>query len=313
LIDYRSRLLIACSRIFNKMEKIETMILEGKYDRALLELATRDQADPRVLVESGRALAALGRSKEAADNFRQAADRYVVLSEQAAEQEKAATQATKQEESPQIMDESPTLVQPKYDWYQSQTHVFVSITAKKISKDELTLKVQSKSIELGVFNKFRLKLIPFALLNPEHSTHTLTEYRIELKLCKLVSGIWPQLEASEAQPPPVAQASATNAVPKPYASGKDWSKIEKEAVDPSEDDASGDPLNTLLKKIYKDADEDTRRAMMKSYQTSGGTVLTTNWGEAAKKDFAKEIKPPKGQVYKSWDGKVIANDEDNGE
>ena len=38
------------------------------------------------------------------------------------------------------------------------------------------------------------------------------------------------------------------------------------------------PLVPLLLK----GDEDTRRAMMKSFQTSGGTVLSTNWDEVGK-------------------------------
>ena len=44
--------------------------------------------------------------------------------------------------------------------------------------------------------------------------------------------------------------------------------------------------------IYGNADEDTRRAMNKSFQESNGTVLSTNWKEigAKKTDF----QPPKG-------------------
>ncbi len=41
----------------------------------------------------------------------------------------------------------------------------------------------------------------------------------------------------------------------------------------------------FFKQLYSDADEDTRRAMMKSYQESGGTALSTNWKEVAEKDY----------------------------
>ena len=39
------------------------------------------------------------------------------------------------------------------------------------------------------------------------------------------------------------------------------------------DEYGHDPMNTIFKQIYENADENTRKAMIKSYQTSGGTVL----------------------------------------
>lgn len=78
-----------------------------------------------------------------------------------------------------------------------------------------------------------------------------------------------------------------------------WSDLEKEEQKASEED--GDPLTKLFQDIYSKADEDTRRAMIKSFQTSGGTVLSTNWEEVKAKNYEKEISAPKGMEVRKWE------------
>jgi hypothetical protein len=69
----------------------------------------------------------------------------------------------------------------------------------------------------------------------------------------------------------------------------------------AEDKGEGpDALNKLFQQIYANVTDETKRAMMKSYATSGGTVLSTNWGEVKEKDYEKEITPPSGMEVRKF-------------
>ena len=52
----------------------------------------------------------------------------------------------------------------------------------------------------------------------------------------------------------------------------------------------------LFQDFYKGADPDTQKAMMKSYQESNGTALSTNWAEVSKGKV--ETTPPDGMEPK---------------
>lgn len=80
---------------------------------------------------------------------------------------------------------------------------------------------------------------------------------------------------------------------------KDWDSIEREIESELRANPEDGP-NFLFKEIYARGDEETRRAMIKSFQTSGGTVLSTNWKEVKDKDYEGKDRPepPKGQEWK---------------
>lgn len=103
-----------------------------------------------------------------------------------------------------------------------------------------------------------------------------------------------QLDTAPISQAPLAKSSGP-AYPTSSKSGpKNWDNL-----DVDDDDEKDDNVDDFFKKLYKDADPDTRRAMMKSYTESNGTSLSTSWNEASIKTYKTEA--PNGAEAKSWD------------
>ncbi|KAI1865333.1 uncharacterized protein JN550_008381 [Neoarthrinium moseri] len=96
---------------------------------------------------------------------------------------------------------------------------------------------------------------------------------------------------------PNTAAPASSAGPSYPTSSKSGPK-NWDAIDLDEDD-NPEGVDDFFKKLYKDADPDMRRAMMKSYVESNGTSLSTSWEEASKKSYTTS--PPDGVEAKKWD------------
>lgn len=88
---------------------------------------------------------------------------------------------------------------------------------------------------------------------------------------------------------------------KPF-SKKNWDAIIDEFEKEEEKDQG---VNELFKQIYQSSNDDVRRAMNKSFQESGGTVLSTNWDNVANKRV--EPKPPSSNDDKQPEIKDLVN------
>jgi len=118
---------------------------------------------------------------------------------------------------------------------------------------------------------------------PEQSSLKIGRVKIEIFLKKTMACKWESLEKKDVDVPirNWVDTSSMNkhSYPSSSKTKKDWSLLDKEAEKiVGEETPAGDAaVQKLFQSIYSKADEDTRRAMNKSYVESGGTVLSTNW------------------------------------
>lgn len=209
----------------------------------------------------------------------------------------------------------------RHEWYQTLTHVVVTVLIRGCAEQDVTITYERAAVDIsiklpGSHSEYQQSLSLFGAVDVDACKHTVGPTKVEVRLQKATAGKWDALEGSgdgglkAFEPPPAgpapggtsAAAPARPAYPTSRPKKVDWNSLENEVKrDEAEEKLEGDEaLQKLFRDIYARSDEDTRRAMNKSFQTSGGTVLSTNWGEVKEKDFEQEKTAPTGQEWKKW-------------
>ncbi|KAK2574907.1 hypothetical protein KPH14_002598 [Odynerus spinipes] len=198
----------------------------------------------------------------------------------------------------------------KHDWYQTETHVIITILAKntenvKVIFQEHTLSVSAK---LPSGSDYSLELDLAHPVVPDQCSYKVYPSKIEVKLKKKDGIRWTVLEGNlvdknVVEPIPQEILQSGSQPPKYPSSSKksrDWNKVEKEIEkQEAEEKPEGEAaVNALFQQIYGSGSDEVRRAMNKSFLESGGTVLSTNWSVVGKGKV--ERKPPDGMEWKSW-------------
>jgi len=183
--------------------------------------------------------------------------------------------------------------EPKHQFYETDSKVNLSILLKDANPEKVTVTITPRSAKFE-YEDYVLNLDPLkAIIDPEQSGYRVGKVKIEIWLSKRVEGRWGNLVTEgDAEPPivpPIVPTSTTDDVPV-HRKHKNWERLaddhlskEKEKSISEDPNAGGDAaLNSFFQQIYSGADDDARRAMMKSYTESGGTALSTNWDDVKK-------------------------------
>ncbi|KAL6722298.1 Cochaperone protein [Lecanora helva] len=224
----------------------------------------------------------------------------------------------------------------RHDWMQSNDTVVVTLYCKGIPKEKTSVEFKSNALDvsfpLSTGSDFQWSIDPLhSSIDRMKSYYKIMSTKAEFTLIKSTPGKkWTDLEGTEsmqtetaesqtASDAPVKEAvlngrsiNAGPAYPTSSKSGpKNWDKVASDLSKPTKkgenssedqvnelDDEEGDPTNSFFKMLFKNADPDTKRAMMKSYTESNGTALSTNWSEVSKGPV--ETSPPDGMEAKKW-------------
>lgn len=199
----------------------------------------------------------------------------------------------------------------RFEWFQTSSAVALTFFVKNRTKDDVHITPGPHSldvtIKLGDGHEYTHDIDHFfALVDDANMKVEIKPMKIEVTLPKAQPGFqWPVLEA----PLDVATATAVpnpamallpktaSELPVPNSKGRDWAKFKLSEED---EKLEGDQaLNKFFSDIFKNATDEQRLAMKKSFQESNGTVLSTNPAEVLNKKV--ECQPPKGMEVKKWE------------
>lgn len=182
----------------------------------------------------------------------------------------------------------------RMQWYQSISHVNIDVYAKNVNRDGSAVDFSENAMHMRLRRPdkddyiFDVDLAETII--PAESTWTVSRFKVEVRLKKARRATtWKSLDSASEIISAAVEASVLSRrrLGKTAELQKTWDRVaDQELKDYNEDDTS----MALFRTLYKDGDEDMRRAMMKSFSESGGQVLSTNWDEVKTKKVVYEGK-----------------------
>lgn len=249
-----------------------------------VEVAQQSKAsypqDSLVSYRLGQALFQAERFSEALEAFQTASDQPLT-----------ATYVTKCERELKRSEQRSS----QYSWFQTEVQVVLELPVKvagpervRVDADELRVEVLAVSTSNQEYHLLLNLLQP---IDPGATSTRVTPSHVEVTLRKKSAVNWIAVEA----------AALAQPLKYPSSKKKDWSHVDQEVErELKQEKPQGDEaLMSLFRQIYENGNESTRRAMIKSFQTSSGTVLSTNWAEVEQKDYEGKDRPsaPSGQEW----------------
>ncbi|GAA5860986.1 hypothetical protein JCM3774_003216 [Rhodotorula dairenensis] len=208
----------------------------------------------------------------------------------------------------------------RHEWYQTEREVVVSVFIRSVNEEHLKVDLQPRALSLTVSLPTGSDVVfdvdPLAHeIDVAASSYRVLQPKIEFKLIKKQGGVkWTKLEGQDESlvkmgPSNLLEtrlADTRHAYPSSSRKQHNWDAIVKQSAEEDAElakefskgpNAGGDKvLNEMFQKLYADATDDQRRAMIKSYQESNGTSLSTNWDEVSKGKV--ETSPPDSMIAK---------------
>ncbi|KAG0673630.1 hypothetical protein C6P40_002862 [Pichia californica] len=200
------------------------------------------------------------------------------------------------------LNSEPVKQNLRTDWFDSGKIVEISIYIKKIIPEtvESNIKFNLINFKFKDSNNFEYeykidKL--FADIDELNSSFKVFGTKLQILLVKKELKTWTKLEnidnidnnnnnIIECKIPKDEESSG---IVYPSITKKDWSKIKFDDIDDDDgnnEEESQDP-DGFFKKLYENAGDDAKRAMMKSFIESNGTSLSTDWNDVG----SREVKP----------------------
>jgi suppressor of G2 allele of SKP1 len=171
----------------------------------------------------------------------------------------------------------------RMEWYQSTAFVTIDVYAKNVDKAASSVEITESRLRARLARPGKEDYVLERDLNglviPEESGWSSSKFKVEIRLKKVSgSGEWKSLAATglEQSAAERARVSGERKASAVLRSQKNWDAIADKELEGEKDD---DGPMSIFKTIYAGADEDARRAMMKSYTESGGKVLSTDWSD----------------------------------